>query len=436
MISIRKSRPVLILAFIFFVAGLSAQVSEQGEWAEKIKDFKVDVHLAMQFWTSYSFDQQVYDEEQKKYKAVDDRLNFQIRRSRMSFKAQAYERLRINMTAALDLVGRDELAATEGGFNNGGSPRFRIWNAYIQWKLDKQSEHFYITSGYFLPQIGRESMTAALRSTSMEKAWSQNYLRRHMSGSGPGRVTGVNLGGLMVRKNRWVNYKYDIGLFSSTFGANTSGIKSAPSILGRMEFFFGDPEQSKYKLSHKVNYFGDRYGLSVAFAAAHQGARDSYTQNNVLSADFLFNHGPFQLDGEINLLQRKGEMMVDDKGAMDISGENFTGYWRMGYNFTLANGQVLEPVAMWMFFFGALDEKGQQEALALGMPTAQELKWNLGLNWYLNPDLKINLFYTFREADAGEAMLPTVLNNYFEETATGIPYRKGDWIGLGFVAII
>lgn len=436
MTSMRIHESVLMLIFILFASGLSAQESGQGDWGEKIKDFNVDVHLAMQFWTSYSFDQQVYDEELKRYQVVDDRLNFQIRRSRMSFKAQPYEQLKINMTAALDLVGRDELAATEGGFNNGGSPRFRIWNAYVQWKLDKQTEHFYITSGYFLPQIGRESMTAALRSNAMEKAWSQNYLRRHMSGSGPGRVTGMNLGGLLVKENRWVNYKYDIGLFSSTFGANTSGIKSAPGILGRMEFFFGDPEQDKYQLSHKVNYFGKRHGLSLAIAAAHQGARDNYTQNNVLSADFLFNHGPFQMDGEVNLLQRKGEMVVDDKEPMDISGENLTGYWRMGYNFTLANGQVIEPVAMWMFFFGALDEKGQQEARTLGMPTAQELKWNLGFNWYLNPDLKFSLFYTFREANSGEAVLPVVLNNYFEETATGIPYRKGDWIGLGFVAII
>ncbi|HKK89315.1 MAG TPA: porin [Saprospiraceae bacterium] len=432
------SRYIWLVLFMFstFSTALWAQQEEKEEWSEKLKDFTVDVHLAMQFWTSYSFDQEVYNEELQKYRPVDDRLNFQIRRSRMSFKAQAYERLKINMTAALDLVGRDELAATEGGFNNGGSPRFRIWNAYVQWKLSKQSEHLYVTSGYFLPQIGRESMTAALRSNSMEKAWSQNYLRRHMSGSGPGRVTGVNLGGLMVKENRWINYKYDIGLFSSTFGANTAGIKSSPSILGRMEFFFGDPEQDKYKLSHKVNYFGKRHGLSLAIAAAHQGARDKYLQNNVFSADFLFNHGPFQMDGEVNLLQRKGEITMEDEGTIDISGQNLTGYWRMGYNFTLSNGQVIEPVAMWMFFFGALDEKGQQEALTMGMPTAQELKWNMGFNWYLNPDLKISLFYTFRQADAGQAELPEILNNYFEETATGIPYRKGNWVGLGLVAII
>lgn len=432
----RTTWPILVLVLLLRVTTISAQTSDNTEWREKLRDFEVDVHLAMQFWTSYSFDQQVYDESSGKYRAVDDRLNFQIRRSRMAFKAQAYDRLKINMTAALDLVGRDELAATEGGFNNGGSPRFRIWNAYVQWKLGKKSEHFYLTTGYFLPQIGRESMTAALRSNSMEKAWSQNYLRRHMSGSGPGRVTGVNLGGLIVKENRWVNYKYDIGFFSSTFGANTSGIKSSPSILGRLEFFFGDPEQNKYQLTHKVNYFGKRKGLSLALAASHQGARDSYLENNVFSADFLFNHGPFQMDGEVNLLQRKGEMSEEDNGTLEISSENLTGYWRLGYNFNLPNGQIIEPVAMWMFFFGALDEEGQAQAMALGSATAQELKWNLGFNWYLNPDLKISLFYTFREADAGDAELPVVLNNYFEETATGIPYRKGDWIGLGFVAII
>ena len=149
------------------------------------------------------------------FEAADDRLNVQLRRLRLGVKGQPYENLKFNITTSLDFVGKDILDGTEAVQNNGASPRFRIWNAFLQWRLKSGSESFNIVAGYLPAQIGRENITAALRVPSMEKSWSQNYMRRHIVGVGPGRVTGFNLGGLLGNLESNLSFKYDIGLYLS-----------------------------------------------------------------------------------------------------------------------------------------------------------------------------------------------------------------------------
>ena len=202
------------LFLLCFAASLWAQQnSEQPEdWWKQIK---VKPTAVLQVWSTYTMGQQVYNETTGTYEQVGNRFNTQLRRSRFGMKGNAGQDLKFNLTLAVDLVGRDLLSGTEGGANNGGSPGPRLWNAYVLWRLVPKQEWLHLGIGYQVPQIGRESTTSAFRIPSMEKSWSQNYLRRHLVGTGPGRAMGVQLGGLLLPESGspWSG-RYDIGIYN------------------------------------------------------------------------------------------------------------------------------------------------------------------------------------------------------------------------------
>ena len=424
-----------LICLLFFPLFLHAQ-ENSSSWQEKLKSYRIQPSLGLQFWGSYTVGQEVYDEASGEYQAVENRVNVQLRRTRLSLKGQPYENLKFKFTGAMDLVGRDVLAGTEAGSNNGSAPKFRLWNAFLQWRVIPKSEKLNLVVGYFPPQIGRESITAALRSPSLEKSWSQNYLRRHLTGIGPGRAMGVNVGGLFLSKKGSVHFGYDIGLFSPLFpshGGNSTGVRSAPLLTGRLVAYLGDPESNNYTIGRKVNYFGKRNGLSLAVVGAHQGTTDLFLDNSAAGVDLLLNWKNFHLDGEWTYLWRKGTRMKETV-IRHFSTVSQTGYLRMGYNFPVSNGYFLEPVFMIVQFRGAMEAESQADAESVKGSAGQEQIINIGANFYLNPNLKLSLHYTLRNADPGAAGEGATVNNYFFQRGVGAIHR-GDWIGLGVVAI-
>ncbi|MCB0662994.1 MAG: hypothetical protein KDC24_09655 [Saprospiraceae bacterium] len=425
------------ILLVMAVSLVSAQTEEKkSDWLQKLEKFKIKPSLGLQLWSSYTFDQKVFNEETQSYDPVDDRLNFQLRRTRIGLKGQPYENLSFNFTIAIDLVGRDLLSGTEAGVNNGASPIFRLWNAYVQWRVLDKKEGLNVVFGYLPPQMGRESITSALRSNSMEKSWSQNYLRRHLTGIGPGRTMGVNVGGVFYKENRTVNWSYDAGIFTPQFesyGGNSVGDHFSPLLVGRLVAHIGDPEFKKYGIGHKINYFGKRNGLSLALAASNQGQTDLFESNQAIGADFLLNWGNLNFDGEWSMLTRSGYFMVGEERQNESVAAQ-TGYVRAGYNITLSNGWVIEPVAMWMFFNGEMGAEAQGYATQLKTMSGAEGKINVGANLYLNPDLKLSLFYTLRNGDAGDAGPGATVNNYFVQGGVGA-IERGNWLGLGLVGI-
>lgn len=427
---------ILLLLLISSFAFAQAQSEKKSDWLAKLEKYKIKPSLGIQLWSSYTFDQKVYNEETQAYETVDNRLNFQLRRARIGIKGQPYENLSFNLTAAMDLVGRDLLSGTEAGVNNGASPGFRLWNAYVQWRAVPKSEALNLVFGYMAPQIGRESITSAMRSNSMEKSWSQNYLRRHLTGIGPGRAMGINTGGLFSQKNAMLHWRYDLGIFTPQFESydgNSVGDHFSPLIVGRWVMEIGDPEAKKYSQGHKINYFGKRNGLSLAVTGATQGQTDLFESNQAMGADFLFNWGHVNLDGEWTMLTRQGVFTVDESRQKEKVAAQ-TGYVRVGYNINLSNGWVIEPVGMWMFFKGEKDAEGQSYAAQLKSMSGEDQKLNVGVNLYLNPDLKLSLFYTHRNGDAGAAGSGSTVNNFFNQGGVG-PIERGDWLGFGVVGV-
>lgn len=427
-------RPAYFCLVLFSLMGLTAlsgqEVSSSNVFGQRLPDFKVKVSTAFQQWTTYSWGAQVLDSETGLYMPADDRFNIMLRRSRIGFSGQPYSKLDFKLTAALDLVGRDILAATEAGSNNGGSPQFRLWNALVHWQpLLGKSDGLHLIMGYFVSPIGRESMTAAMRSSSFEKAWSQNYLRRHLTGIAPGRSMGFMLGGQFGEKDANFHYGYEVAVqnpVSEALGGNSTGIRSSLLFVGRGVLHFGDPENTTYKYAYKTNHFGKRKGLTIGLSAAAQGKSDMFTSNTAWGGDWNLSLAHLTFDGELLAMGRKG-----DNG---LSTQGLTGYARLGYNFYLPRKIVLEPLVSYWYYRGPMQAAEQIAAQALHSFTGQDNGLDLGLNLYFSPDFKLSLFYASRFAEAGEMGPEKASNNFFEQPGVG-DILRGDYIGLGWVGI-
>lgn len=393
-----------------------------------LADYKIKTSVGLQLWATYSQNMQVLDAATNTYRPVDDRLNVQLRRSRFTLSGQPYPTLRFNVTAGLDLVGHDLLSGTEAGGNNGPSPLFRIWNAYLTWQLTPQRDLLYFTSGYFVSPLGRESNTSAVRSNSFEKAWSQNYLRRHLVGTGPGRAMGLLVGGQLHNAENNLHLTYELALQNPVFeayGGNSTGAKSSPLLSGRLSAHFGDAESQTYSLSHKVNYFGKRRGLTLSLAAARQGNTDLFASSGVFGAEILFNHAAFHLDGEYFVLQRT---------TNTATSEGTTGYLRLGKNFALPKKLVLEPVISYWFFRGGKTIAEIEQANLLNFFSGDDTGIDMGANLYFNPDTKLSLFYAYRAGDAGQGEPQLVNNNFYQQPGVGA-VKRGSYLGAGWVVV-
>lgn len=410
------------------VAGQLAAQSDSTTFSKLLAGYKIKTSIGLQLWSTYSQNMQVYDPETQTYLVADNRLNTQLRRSRFTISGHPYPLLNFKITAALDLVGHDVLAATEAGGNNGSSPNFRIWNAYVNVKLRPKGDHLYLTTGYFVVPIGRESNNAALRSTSFEKAWSQNYLRRQLTGIGPGRAMGIMLGGQFHNEAGTLHLTYEAAIQNpvfQAFGGNSTGTQWSPLVTTRLSVHVGDAENQTYSLDHKVNYFGKRTGLTLSLARASQGRTASFSRNGAYGMEILLNSPEFHLDGEYLVLQRS-----DDGVGANATIESFTGYLRIGKNFSLRKQRVLEPVVSYWFFRGpeTIDEINTSSAQA-GFSGADS-GLDIGGNFYFNPNFKLSLFYAQRAGDPGEGKPWLINNNFYQQSGVGA-VKRGDYLGLG-----
>ncbi len=384
--------------------------------------------LAFQLWSVYSWDHHVYDNAAGQYEPVHDRWNMQLRRARIGFKGQFSDRLNYRLSAAIDGVGHDRYAATYGPVNNGANPSLRLWYGFLTWKLLEGSDALHLTAGYFSPRFGRENITSPFNSPSMEKAWSQNYIRRHLTGYGHGRAVSINIGGQFYRSDRLINFYYDIGFSTpQQVGVLEPDSKRSVLLTGRIAFNIGDPESTKYILGHRVDYFRGRRGFTLALSGSLQGAQESFEQSTGLAIDWLFNWDGFHLDGETALLARENVLSAEHGSA-------WTGYLRVGYDISIGTKMLLEPVVLFTTFQGASDNEEQELALSVGLDSGSDNLIDVGINLHLNPQMMLMLHVNFLSGSLGSADQGAVINNYFRKVGTGI--QRGNWAGLGFVIAI
>lgn len=421
---------ILAGLFLLTISDAAGAQDAPSSLSKVLDKYEIKGSVGLQLWGTYGYGMKVIDADGLAAPA-DARFNGQLRRSRFSLKGNPYTTLSFKVTAALDLVGHDVLSGTEGGGNNGGSPAFRIWNVVVQWQRKAQDDRLHLVGGYFVSPIGRESNVSALASTAFEKAWSQNYLRRHLVGIGPGRAMGLMVAGQLHTTDAGRHLTYELALQNPLFtglSGNSAGLAYSPLLTGRLAFQLGDPEQSSYRPGKKVNYFGKRRGITLGLAAARQGGTDLFDRNTALGADGLVNAGSWHLDGEVYRLVRS--RAVTDGRTLESDG--YTGYLRLGHNVELPRKLILEPVVSYWFYRGATDLSGIASANELGTFSGTDSGLDVGANLYFNPKTKISLFYALRRGDAGQGTPTTVNNNYFRQPGVGV-VERGSYVGLSWV---
>lgn len=431
----------LLVSGLMLITPLQAQ-EEQKEmpssvrdmWLKKREDFKFDIRMMVQLWTLYTIDQQLYNEELGGYERVDDRLNTNLRRARLVMKGKPYPQLKYTVAMYYDLAGRDLLSASIGG-SNPAQPNVGIWDAFFQYQLIKERQSVWLTGGWFRPQMQRESITSGWSVNSFEKSMSQNYLRRHLVGTGPGRAAGLNIGGLLQGDQLGVNY--NLGVFNpltTSPEGRTVGKEFAPLITGRAVIYLGDPELTEYKIGYEINTFNQRKGISLDFNGAYQGQTDLFTEAIAFGPGFLLNWGALNFDGEWMFMSRSGtrDLANDQSRSFDYSSN--TGHLRIGYNI-LVGKYMMEPVFMAMQFNGGTSSEEQDDAKSIGAFSGKEQTYDAGINFYFDRrNLKLMLHYTWRSGDPGAAAAGAQVNQFFNQSGIGA-IRRGNWVGLGFHAI-
>jgi len=382
--------------------------------------------MAMQLWGTYTDGQTVYNTDNQQFESVDNRLNTTLHRSRAGIKGSYGDRWVYDFTASLDFVGQDVLSGNVGAFNNTASPKFRIWNALVQHKLSKNSEGLYWTIGYFTPLMSRESITSPFKVGAFEKAWSQNYIRRHVTGTGPGRIVGNNFGGFFKGDNEKLAFDYNLGLWNPRligFSGNSAGRKFSPLLTYRLAVHIGDAESKKYSRGLSFNHKGKRKGVTLAVSGSQQGESDLWDNNTAFGVDLLANFGPLNLSGEWMQLKRE---------LGNIESSATTGFIKAGYYLPLDNGKELEPVLTYVFLDGPTDARGQEEAASLGAFAGTDNYFEITLNYYVSSKVRLSLAYTIRNGDEGAISPTAVNNNYFQQGGVGT-IQRGNYLGFGLL---
>jgi len=318
---------------------------------------------------------------------VEDRFDLYLRRARLGLKGRVREVLSYRIVFAYDNVGRDRYTATPGTPQDQDSTEFRIWDAFFTWHA--HPEWANVTAGHFRPQVGRESITSGFAVDSFTKALANSYVRKHLVGRSSGRETGVNVGGLAQCGRIGLNY--NLGAFDTNHedivGTPQGGTDWAPLFTGRVAVTLGDPEMDRYRIGYRTNYFGKRNGTTLAVNASHQGRTDLFEMNRLVGFDALSNYGNVNISAEYDLLSR-------DTGTLRYTDRVY--HVRVGYNIHLASGQVIEPACMYSEFNGDGD--------SVKWPDQRQESTNLGVNWYLDANLELTLFYVWQddEKDTGD----------------------------------
>jgi hypothetical protein len=313
---------------------------------------------------------------------VQDRWDAYIRRARLGLKGNVYPAITYQIVFAYDVIGKNLYTGGPGTPQGRDNRDFYLWDAFFTWSAHPRWAN--LTMGYFRPQVGRESITAAWQTNSFIKAFTNFLPRFHIVDSRPGRETGINIGGLYHAGTWGVNY--NVGIFDADHAetrGNEAGTLWSPLVTARFAFTFGDAEMSRYRLGYVTNYWSQRRGVTLAWNYTHQGETDLFQSNTMQGVDVLANWGPLNVSGEYDLLYRERRI----GNSRDV-----VYHARAGYNIHLPHGHILEPAYLYSGMEG--------EPASPTIPDETRIVHDAGVNWYVDRnDVRVNLHAVWQNGD-------------------------------------
>jgi hypothetical protein len=375
--------------------------------AIKVDGKKIEITQSMQLWNVHTFES-LGDE------ARESRNDMYIRRGRLGVKGNLQENVGFNVAFAYDGIGRDKKTAGNGSPNPDDNHDFFLWEAFVALTYKPMLN---LTAGYFRPQVGREHMTAAFKTSSFEKSLSNFQPRAHAIARGTGRELGLNLGGLH-KANGW-SFNYNLGLFDMS-GEKLigKGTKSLPMLASRVAFTLGDPEMDKWGIGYTHTYYGKRKGITLGLNSTYQGETEIFRNNSFYGADLLANWGGWDFTVEYDWLYRNTYLPlentdVDVQQTAATTDQVYT--YKLGYNIGLKNGKILQAAAMYSAQHAS--DFGDTWGLNSLTGATDQKVYDVGLNYLLNKDnLKLSMHYVW-----GERMDKTPEYRY-AYLATGFQY--------------
>ncbi|SEQ89695.1 hypothetical protein SAMN05444359_11849 [Neolewinella agarilytica] len=421
-------RPFLLFFLFSGLSVLTAQTEKDSPTS--FKNWEIKPILGVQLWSTYTMGHQDYVPESDTYVDASDRLNFLVRRMRFGSTAKIGDRLFLKFLGAADWIGEDQRSGPPGGVNNGAFPNAQIWDIFAQYKLSPKSEALYVIGGYLRPPVGRESMSGALGTSSMEKGFNQWYMRQHLTGTGPGGAGGVYLGGLSSLSEK-IHVDYRAGVFNPQNNGITGGRTSSSLLVSRLNFMFGDPEKETWTYGlPAANSFGKRRTVALALNLANEGPTGAAPEGtSLLGVDGLINLGHFHLEGEYHRMIRKSS-------EPDL--ESATWMIRTGVNIDVSPAgadvpRYLEPSLMFYGFDGTTDIEDYPAVLATNYFGGRETIINAGVNYHLVPGkVRIGLHYTAISGDRGDLPADGQLSHYFSQPGVG-GIQRGDYAGFELI---
>lgn len=305
-------------------------------------------YLNVQFWNVYSGSVQTSESE------LAEQMAFYFRRIRPGIKGLVLPGLSYNLMLTLDYLGIPENISTKGKAPGG----VNVWSFYMTYKLDKKSDWFNLTGGYFLPHVSRESTTSPWTVSSLDKAEMSNYIRYFVTGKTNGVAPGINLGGTGKIGESWL--VYNLALVNRQDAISIQVEEWSPVTMGHAMINIGAPELKKYKYTFSNNQLRKQASFSFGAGFSKQGKTDVFESSSTYGFDMLAYLGCLKVDGEYYRLLRKTD---EQYKATCLMG-------RLSYNIFLKNGLVLEPTIMYEQFTG--DDTGayfdgKDERLDLGV---------------------------------------------------------------------
>ncbi len=368
-----------LIALVFIPGSLKAQEEESSEKLsftfDKEKAFKPIV--ALEAWATYSVD------EEKSSTTYANRQDVMMRRFRLGASGNPYSWLKYSFQLHADRLGEDGYAATKGSYSGVG-----LWNAYLTFKLLKNSDLLNLHAGYFWAAISRDYQTSPWAVGSFDKTRATWYLRSFVTGKGNGIESGLALGGIKNFENFGISYR--VGAYEPD--AFISSAYSDRLYTGRLMVSIGQPEETKYKYMLSGNHFGQRKGITIGVGGSTQknGAVNSgdtlfFDKSNAYGADVVIDYGGLQIEGEYYIMNR-------ESGDMDPY-DGYQYHARIGYTMPVGNTFV-EPVLLYEYYEG-------EGTKALFKNIGEDKTWDFGVNWYMNKDkLKLALHYVIQDGSA------------------------------------
>ena len=421
-------RTALLILLFTAVSALTAQTEEKSP--TDFKNWEIRPILGVQLWSTYTMGHQDYVPESDSYVDADDRLNFLVRRMRFGSTAKIGDRLFFKFLGAADWIGEDQRAATPGGVNNGAFPNAQVWDIFAQYKISPNSEALYVIGGYLRPPVGRESMSGALGTSSMEKGFNQWYMRQHLVGTGPGGAGGVYLGGLTSLSEN-IHLDYRAGVFNPQNNGITGGRRSSSLLVSRLNLMFGDPEKTSWTYGlPAANSFGNRRTVALAINLAREGPTGAAPEGtSLLGVDGLVNYGHFHLEGEYHRMIRKSS-------EPDLV--SATWMVRSGVNIDVSPSgaeapRYLEPTLMAYGFDGTTDIADYPAVLATNYFGGEEIVIDAGVNYHLVPGkVRIGLHYVAFSGERGDLPADGRLSQFFSQPGIG-GIQRGDYAGFELI---